>query len=198
MLLLKKETPDVALICCHGGEGENGVLQGFLEYNGVPYTSAGLIASSVCMDKSIAKQLLDGLMLNTMPSITVSRGDFEKNTNDVIRHVLTFLEYPLIVKPSGLGSSIGIKKARTEDELKAAIEVAAKFDEKIIVENALENFKELNCAAYSDGRNIYVSEVESPVSWHDFCLSTTSIPAGKTAAEKGKSPQIFPTKSATM
>ncbi|MDY3095639.1 MAG: hypothetical protein SOW53_04490, partial [Eubacteriales bacterium] len=100
MLLLKKETPDVALICCHGGEGENGVLQGFLEYNGVPYTSAGLIASSVCMDKSIAKQLLDGLMLNTMPSITVSRGDFEKNTNDVIRHVSTFLEYPLIVKPS--------------------------------------------------------------------------------------------------
>lgn len=126
----QKETPDVALICCHGGEGENGVLQGFLEYNGVPYTSAGLIASSVCMDKSIAKQLLDGLMLNTMPSITVSRGDFEKNTNDVIRHVSTFLEYPLIVKPSGLGSSIGIKKARTEDELKAAIEVAAKFDEK--------------------------------------------------------------------
>ena len=156
-LLLKKETPDVALICCHGGEGENGVLQGFLEYNGVPYTSAGLIASSVCMDKSIAKQLLDGLMLNTMPSITVHRSDFEKNTNDVIRHVSTFLEYPLIVKPSGLGSSIGIKKARTEDELKAAIEVAAKFDEKIIVENALENFKELNCAAYSDGRNVYVS-----------------------------------------
>ena len=117
------------------------------------------------MDKSIAKQLLDGLMLNTMPSITVHRGDFEKNTNDVIRHVSTFLEYPLIVKPSGLGSSIGIKKARTEDELKAAIEVAAKFDEKIIVENALENFKELNCAAYSDGRNVYVSEVESPVSY---------------------------------
>lgn len=192
MLLLKKETPDVALICCHGGEGENGVLQGFLEYNGVPYTSAGLIASSVCMDKSIAKQLLDGLMLNTMPSITVHRSDFEKNTNDVIRHVSTFLEYPLIVKPSGLGSSIGIKKARTEDELKAAIEVAAKFDEKIIVENALENFKELNCAAYSDGRNVYVSEVESPVSWHDFLSFDDKYSGGKNGGGKRELPANIP------
>lgn len=198
MLLLKKETPDVALICCHGGEGENGVLQGFLEYNGVPYTSAGLIASSVCMDKSIAKQLLDGLMLNTMPSITVSRGDFEKNTNDVIRHVSTFLEYPLIVKPSGLGSSIGIKKARTEDELKAAIEVAAKFDEKSLSKTRWKISKNLTARRIPTDETYMFRKWKAPCPGTIFCLSTTSIPAGKTAAEKGKSPQIFPTKSATM
>ena len=88
----------------------------------------------------------------------------------------------------GLGSSIGIKKARTEDELKAAIEVAAKFDEKIIVENALENFKELNCAAYSDGRNIYVSEVESPVSWHDFLSFDDKYSGGKNGGGKREIP----------
>lgn len=188
MILLKKETPDVALVCCHGGEGENGVLQGFLEYNGIPYTSAGVIASSVCMDKTIAKQLLDGLMLNTMPSITVRRADFERNTSEVLRHVLTFLEYPLIVKPSGLGSSIGIRKARTEDELKTAIEVASKFDEKIIVETALENFKELNCAVFSNGNEIFTSEVESPVSWQDFLSFQDKYEGGKSGGGKRELP----------
>lgn len=177
--LVKKVKPDVALVCCHGGEGENGVLQGVLEYNGIPYTSAGLAASSVCMDKSVAKQLLDGMMLNTVPSITIRRADYEKNTGEVLRHVSTFLDYPLIVKPSGLGSSIGIRKARTEYELKNAIDVAAKFDEKIIVETALENFKELNCAAYSDGTNVFVSEVESPKSWHEFLSFEDKYSGGK-------------------
>ena len=190
MLLLKKETPDVALICCHGGEGENGVLQGFLEYNGVPYTSAGLIASSVCMDKSIAKQLLDGLMLNTMPSITVSRGDFEKNTNDVIRHVSTFLEYPLIVKPSGLGS-------RRKTNLKRQSKSRRNSTKKSLSKTRWKISKNLIA------RRIPTDETFTFRKWKVlcpgtiFCLSTTSIPAGKTAAEKGKSPQIFLPKSAT-
>ena len=110
-VFVKKFTPDVALVCCHGGEGENGVLQGLLEYNGIPYTSAGVLQSSLCMDKVLSKQLVDGLMLNTVPEISFLRADYLKNTKDVLRHVTTFLDYPMIVKPASLGSSIGIRRA---------------------------------------------------------------------------------------
>lgn len=190
-VFVKKFTPDVALVCCHGGEGENGVLQGLLEYNGIPYTSAGVLQSSLCMDKVLSKQLVDGLMLNTVPEISFLRADYLKNTKDVLRHVTTFLDYPMIVKPASLGSSIGIRRADNQQELKDAIEIAMKFDRKIIVESALSDFTELNCAVFSDGKDVFVSEVERPVGWNDFLSFDDKYLSGNKTSENKRE---FPAK----
>lgn len=170
--------PDAALICCHGGEGENGVLQGLLEFNNIPYTSADVCASAVCMDKVVTKQLINGLMLNAVDEISFTRADFEKKRSELIRHIETYIDYPMIIKPCSLGSSIGIKRAECRDKLITAIEIAAKFDIRIIVERALDSFVELNCAVVSDGVNIIPSEVEKPITWRDFLTFEDKYMAG--------------------
>ncbi|MDR2090953.1 MAG: D-alanine--D-alanine ligase [Clostridiales bacterium] len=153
---------DAAVVCCHGGIGENGGLQGLLEFYNIPYTSPGVSASAVFMDKVLTKEVLKAKNLPVLPYFTVKDTDIE---NARARGDLT---YPLIVKPASLGSSIGIGVAHNIDELKTACVVAAEFDSKIIVEKALTDFFEINCAALSDGKNIIVSECEKPVSWEEF------------------------------
>lgn len=167
-ILVKKFVPDAALICCHGGEGENGCLQGVIESASIPYTSAGTAACGIAMDKSLCKTLCDGLMLNTVESVSVFRTDFYKKSEEIFRHIETYLDYPVIVKPSSLGSSIGITRATNREELLNALDTAFAFDKKALVEKALENFTELNCAAVSDGQKVIVSEIEQPISWNAF------------------------------
>lgn len=184
-LRLKKFKPDVALVCCHGGEGENGCLQAILEYNGIPYTSAGILQSAVGMDKIMSKELFSGMMLNNLEFVYLSRKDFLKNRETVLRHTETFLNYPMIVKPSSLGSSIGIKRADNRTELEEAVEVACAFDGRVIVEEALSNFTELNCAAVSDGQSIIISEVERPLTWRDILTFEDKYMGGGKGAQKG-------------
>jgi D-alanine-D-alanine ligase len=167
-VLVKKFKPDCALICCHGGEGESGILQGLLEYNGIPYSGCGVLESAFGMNKSIQKELLNGLMLNTVKHLTIDREDYKANCQKEITHLETFLDYPMIVKPNSLGSSIGIKLAENRVELCAAIDVAKQFDGKIIVETALTDFTEVNCAAFRRGSEVVVSEVERPLNWQSF------------------------------
>lgn len=160
--------PDVALLCTHGGNGENGVLQGILEDNQIPYTSSNVFGSAIGMDKEFSKQLFESDLINVVRHFTVEKDDFEKNQNEVIMHLETFLSYPMITKPVSLGSSIGIKKSRNREELVESIHIATFFDTRVIVENALERFTEVNCAAVSDGEKVYISETESPTSWNEF------------------------------
>ncbi|MEG1662606.1 MAG: D-alanine--D-alanine ligase [Clostridia bacterium] len=160
--------PDIAFICCHGGEGENGTLQAILEFNGVPHTSAGVLGSAVGMDKAHAKEMFDSMLFNIIPHETITRQEFVADHEKVMFHLESFLNYPLIVKPSAQGSSIGIGVANNREELMFALEVASKFDNKIIVEQKLTDFVEVNCAAFRDGNEIVLSETEQPVSYHDF------------------------------
>lgn len=160
--------PDVALICCHGGEGENGTVQALLEYNGIPYTSTGILGSAIGMDKAHAKELFDSMLLNTVPHEVISRAEFTADPEKVLFHLESFLSYPLIVKPAAQGSSIGIGVANNHAELAYALDVAARFDPKILVEEKLTDFTEVNCAAFRDGRSIVISETEQPLSLNDF------------------------------
>lgn len=160
--------PDAVFVACHGGEGENGVLQGLLEYNGLAHTSTGVLASAAGMDKALSKQLFDGMLLNTLPHEVVTRSEFELDKEKTLMRIESFLGYPLIVKPSSQGSSIGITVVNDKKELEYALEVAAKFDSKIIVEHKLTDFVEVNCAAFRDGDNIVLSETEQPLTLNDF------------------------------
>ncbi len=159
--------PDVALVCCHGGEGEGGILQAMLEFNGIKYTSCSQLTSALLLDKAMSKRVFENMLLNVLPHGEATKEDFEADEDAVIS-ALEGLEYPLIVKPSRLGSSIGISAAKSREELKYALEVAFHFDREVVVEHMLENFIEVNCAAMRDGDKIIASDIEQPLSSGDF------------------------------
>ncbi len=160
--------PDAAFICCHGGEGENGTLQALLEYNGIAHTSPGVLASSVGMDKAYSKGLFESMLLNTVGHEVILTEEFLEDADKIIFHLESFLDYPLIVKPAAQGSSIGIAVANNRAELEYALRVASEFDSKLLIEQKLTDFVEVNCAAFNDGGDIVVSETEQPVTLNDF------------------------------
>lgn len=166
--LCKFFKPDVALLCCHGGEGENGTLQSLLEYNQIAYTSSNTLASACCMDKTISKRIFESLLLNVLPYEIVYKSELQEDECRIIERIESVLEYPLIIKPASQGSSIGIKVATDRQELSYALEVASKFDEKIVVEHKLSSFKEVNCACILKENRCIVSETEQPCFRDDF------------------------------
>ena len=160
--------PDVALLCCHGGEGENGIVQALLEYNGIAYTSCDVLRSACLMDKALSKRLFESLLLNVLPYEIVLKSEFENDKQKTLERLENLIGYPMIVKPSSQGSSIGIEVAKCREELDFALQVAAKYDSKIVVEQKLEDFVEVNCAAYQKEGKIVLSDTEQPCSKSDF------------------------------
>ncbi len=156
----RKADVDCVLNCCHGGDGENGNLSGYLEISGVPCTSASVISASVSMDKDVSKRLFRDMGIKTAPWVAAKRGEFDAALKEA---ELNFW-YPMIVKPSDLGSSIGIGVANGEAEAHAAAEVAYEFSDKIVVESFLADAFELAVAVTekSDG-SLLASPVEKPV-----------------------------------
>ena len=130
---------DVVFPVLHGTFGEDGTVQGLLELADLPYVGAGVLASSVSMDKEMMKRVCQERALPVVDYVTVTRDSL---CVDAVRSVLPF---PVFVKPANLGSSVGISKARDEAELEAALELAAQYDRKIIVERAIEG-RELECS----------------------------------------------------
>ncbi|PWU09690.1 MAG: D-alanine--D-alanine ligase A [Terriglobia bacterium] len=130
---------DVVFPVLHGTFGEDGTIQGLLELAGLPYVGAGVLASSVSMDKEIMKRVCAERMLPVVDYVTVTR---EEPDLDVI---LNRLPFPMFVKPANLGSSVGISKVRNREELEKALLLAAEYDRKIIVERGITG-RELECA----------------------------------------------------
>jgi len=176
--LKKYFKPDAALICCHGGEGENGILQAILEYNGIPFSSPSMLPSAVGMDKSVSKQLFENMLLNTLPYEIVLKEDLDSDRASVLDRLESCLSYPMIVKPSTLGSSIGIGVADSREELDEALSVGENFDSKLLVEHKLVDFVEVNCAAFRKGKEIVVSETEQPLTFNDFLTFDDKYMAG--------------------
>lgn len=159
---------DVVIPAMHGMNGEDGSVQGLLELANIPYTSSGILGASVGMDKILMKKVFEAHNLPVLPYTYFLRGEWEKDKNSVIQKIESILKYPLFIKPSNLGSSIGINKAKNREELEYAIDVAVSFDERIIVENGLEDLKEVNCSALGRADDVIASTIEQPISWKEF------------------------------
>ena len=162
---------DCMILCCHGGEGEDGRFSALMEVFDIPYTASDPLASAVTMDKAAAKIFFDHFGFPNAKGRILRVCDDLENLSD--------LHYPLIVKPAHLGSSIGIAVAKGESALKEALETAFAFDEEVLVEEVIEGAKELNCAAFCEGENVVISAVESPVSWHEFLTFDDKYRGGK-------------------
>lgn len=160
---------DAALLCMHGMLGEDGALQGLLEMCGIPYTGSDIAASAIGMDKLRAKAVFERAGLNVLPYFSVRRSEYTADASGILKSV-SGMGYPVIVKPCNLGSSIGISTAKDETALFKALRVAFEWDDVVIVEKALEDFTEVNCAVLGDcdeGR-FSVSDTEQPVGWTEF------------------------------
>jgi D-alanine-D-alanine ligase len=128
---------DVIFPVLHGTFGEDGTIQGLLELADIPYVGAGVLGSAAGMDKDIMKSLFRAAGLPIVKHVTVLRGDWESAPKKVQKLVESKLKYPVFVKPANLGSSVGISKARDRKELGTAIDEAAKFDRKIVIEEGV-------------------------------------------------------------
>ena len=134
---------DVVFPVVHGTYGEDGTVQGLLELADLPYVGAGVMASAVAMDKAIMKDVLRSHGLPVVDHVVVKRSSWEADPAPVRAQVAGSIGYPCFVKPANLGSSVGISKAHSEQELDAAIELAAQYDRKILVEKCVEQAREI-------------------------------------------------------
>lgn len=142
----KTITIDIAFPAFHGRNGEDGTAQGLFELCGIPYVGCDVPSSAITMDKVLTKLLYEQHGVPTTTYIYFYKQDWEKNKDALLQKIQTGLRWPLFVKPARLGSSIGIAKARTEQELVFAIEVALHYDEKVLVEEGIENVMDVTCA----------------------------------------------------
>jgi D-alanine-D-alanine ligase len=134
----QSEKLDVVFPVLHGTYGEDGTIQGLFEMAGIPYIGCGVLASSCGMDKVTMKILFREAGLPMCKYTWFLRGDFEREPQKFLDIISSGLGFPVFVKPANLGSSVGISRADDEASLKTAIELAAKYDRKIIVEEGLD------------------------------------------------------------
>jgi D-alanine-D-alanine ligase len=125
---------DIIFPVLHGTFGEDGTIQGLLELADIPYVGAGVLGSAAGMDKDIMKRLFRDARLPIVKHVTVLRSRWEEDPQGVRRQIEKVLKYPVFVKPANLGSSVGITKVHARAELAAAMNDAAQFDRKIVVE----------------------------------------------------------------
>jgi D-alanine-D-alanine ligase len=132
---------DVIFPVLHGTFGEDGTIQGLFELAGIAYVGSGVLGSATGMDKDAMKRLFASSKLPIVPWVTFLRSDWEKNPKKIRARIEADLRYPVFVKPANLGSSVGISKAHDRKELGPAIDLAAQFDRKIIVERGVGGAK---------------------------------------------------------
>jgi len=159
---------DAALLCTHGFGGEDGCLQGLLTLCGIPYTGSDVLASSCGMNKIYMKKMFEREFLPIVPYVSFSREQYKNDLYSLVEKIKQELKFPMIVKPANLGSSIGISVAHDFPQLFESIASGLFWDNDIVVENALEGFSEYNCAALGSGSDVMVSEIERPLSSHEF------------------------------
>lgn len=148
---------DVFVPVVHGDGVEDGTLSGYLDILDVPYTSAGVVSSSIAQDKIYTKEVISHYHVPQVPYFKVTKNEYYP---DLIQKIEEKLGYPVIIKPARLGSSIGIVSCQTKEELKKGIEETFQYGNRILVEKMLTNFKEYNMAVMKEGNKINASCIE--------------------------------------
>ena len=153
---------DVAFPVMHGAYGEDGSLMGLLRMANIPFVGSDMEASVIAMDKVLSKEVAEANGILTPKYLAFPKAEFETNADDIMNKINTELKYPLFVKPPHLGSSIGITKVGSKEQLENAIEVAAYYDDSIIVEQAIENLIEVTIPVIGNSEP-QVANVERPI-----------------------------------
>jgi D-alanine-D-alanine ligase len=177
---------DVVFPAMHGTYGEDGALMGLLDMAGIPYVGCGTSAAAVAMDKVLAKQLAVANDIVVTKFLTYTKSELERELGTAVKTIVKTLTYPLFVKPAHLGSSIGISKATNDTELRNALEVAAHYDDKVIVEEAVDNLVEVTLPIIGNDRPqpaLLEQPLLKPEDFFDF--DTKYMQGGKKGKGKG-------------
>ncbi len=148
---------DVVFPVLHGTYGEDGTLQGLLELAAVPYVGCGVLASAVAMDKALFKDVCRAWHLPIVPSLLFTRARWQAEPQAVLDEVEAHLTYPVFVKPVNLGSSVGISKCRDRAGLERGLHEAARYDRRLLVEQAVPNAREIEVSVLGNGDAIEAS-----------------------------------------
>ncbi len=175
---------DLVFPAMHGTYGEDGALMGMLDMAGVPYIGCGVSASAIAMDKVLAKQLAVANDIPVTKFVSFAKTQLERELGQAVKTVTETLKYPIFVKPAKLGSSIGISQVTNDVELRNALEVAAHYDDRVIVEEAVENLIEVTLPIIGDTDHPQPALLEQPLTKPEdfFDFDTKYMQGGK----KGK------------
>ena len=175
---------DIAFPIVHGTNVEDGVLQGYLQTIGIPYVGPNVYGAVAGQDKAIMKDIWKSLDIPMTKYVWFYDVDFRQTPEDVIKKVET-LKYPVIVKPATTGSSVGINVCENREKLKEAIDEAIQYDNKIVVEEVVENLKEVNIAVMGNYEHQKVSVIEEVLSTNKFLTYTDKYIGGGKGKLKG-------------
>lgn len=179
----KSEKIDIVFPSFHGRYGEDGAVQGLLELSNIPYVGCDVQVSAVGMDKVVSKRVAKSIGVPVLKDCWLINSEWKNNREESLEKVNKSVKFPVFVKPARLGSSIGINKAKDSKELEDALDVAFFYDTKVMVEESLENSREVNISIM--GNNPYeVSVCEMPVSTGEI-LSFEDKYIAKEGASKG-------------
>jgi D-alanine-D-alanine ligase len=194
----KNKGIDVVFPVLHGTFGEDGTIQGLFELAGIAYVGSGVLGSSAGMDKDVMKRLFAQAGLPIVKHVAVLRSEWEASPRKTIAQIEKALKYPLFVKPANLGSSVGISKAHDKKELGPALDIAAKYDRKLIIEQGVGGNKsrarelEVGVLGNDDPKASVVGEIIPGKEFYDYeakYLAEGSVPVipaklGKAEAKK--------------
>lgn len=175
---------DIAFPIVHGTNVEDGVLQGYLQTIGIPYVGPNVYGAVAGQDKAIMKDIWKSLDIPMTKYVWFYDVEFRQTPEDVIKKVET-LKYPVIVKPATTGSSVGISVCENREKLKEAIDEAIQYDNKIVVEEVVENLKEVNIAVMGNYEHQKVSVIEEVLSSNKFLTYTDKYIGGGKGKLKG-------------
>ncbi len=175
-LILAKQTEhvtekvDIIFPVLHGTYGEDGAMQGLLELSGIPYVGAGITSSAIGMDKVLMKKLFKEAGLPVTKYQVLLRKDIKGNIAKVVSEAEKEFVYPIFTKPTGLGSSVGITKAHNQKELVAGLNIASKYDRKVLVEEAIDEAREIEVSVLGndDPRSSVCGEVIPSKEFYDY------------------------------
>lgn len=177
---------DVILPVMHGAHGEDGCLQGFLELLNIPYAGPGVLAAAVGMDKIMMKNVLAANGLSVLTGVWFTADEWYAAQDEKLAEAEEKLGYPMIVKPANLGSSVGIARAANRDELIAALNEAAGFSARLLIEPCLDERREINCSVLGYGAKSRASVCEEPLTDNAFLTYQDKYLSGTESAKGGK------------
>ncbi len=185
----RKQTRHIDLVfpAMHGTYGEDGALMGLLDLAGVPYVGCGVSASAIAMDKTLAKDVAVANNIPVTAFLSFTKAELEREPGAAVVRITEALKYPLFVKPAHLGSSIGIGQAASDLELRNALEVAAHYDDKVIVEETVLNLVEVTLPIMGNARPqpaLLEQPMTKPEDFFDF--ETKYMQGGKKGKAGGK------------
>jgi D-alanine-D-alanine ligase len=190
---------DVVFPVLHGTFGEDGTIQGLFELAGIAYVGSGVLGSSAGMDKDVMKSLFAQAGLPIVRHVTILRSEWETSPRKAIAQIETALKYPLFVKPANLGSSVGISKAHDRRELGPALDEAAKYDRKLVIEQGVGGSKsrarelEVGVLGNDDPKASVVGEIIPGKEFYDYeakYLSEGSVPVIPAKITRAEAKQI--------